>query len=65
MLIIIVLFFLLCVWWNKNTNSPAIVRLLVMGFLNINDASWGEGNWNKMGFVVDNLVYNVDWIWLC
>jgi hypothetical protein len=32
---------------------------------NINDASWGEGNWNKMGFVVDNLIYNVDWIWLC
>jgi hypothetical protein len=33
-----------------------------MSFLNINDASWGEGNRNKMGFVVDNQIYNVDWI---
>jgi len=64
-MLIIILFFLLCVWWDKNTNNPVIVRLLVMSFLNINDASWGEENWNKIGFVVDDLIYNVDWIWLC
>ena len=33
--------FLLCIWWDKNTNNPAIIRLLVLGFLNINDASCG------------------------
>jgi len=72
--------FSLCwIWWMEPRSSlsfsccflffPFLVfgplLDLVMSFLNINDASWGEGNWNKMVFVVDNLIYNVDWIWLC
>jgi len=38
---------LLCVWWDENTNSPAIIGLLVMGFLNAKGASWGKGSWTN------------------
>jgi len=39
---------LLRVWWDESTNSPAIIGLLVMGFLNAKGASWGQRELNQL-----------------
>jgi len=47
----------LVVWWNENTNSPAIVGLLDLSDLHVRVELWGRETLNQiMRSVVDNLV---------
>ena len=47
----------LVVWWNENTNSPAIVGLLDLSDLRVRGELWGRETLNQLiRSVVDNLV---------
>jgi len=51
-------------WWNDNTNSSAIVRLLELGYLRVRWTLWGWGTLNQIVvFVINDLVYDIHRIW--